>query len=232
MWKSKNPCHWNFDHHWWISWKSEKLATGNLLQPLTSGFQWLKNLETIKSYTIYFHWIQTSKNHDLPIWTRDNLQLINLHHMRRESNTKLLSFAVYVYINHNSQIRDQSTSMSHQNTFLSLLLIFKLCNFSWDTPFSPWQSPAKDLATWNKKESFLLKNCERNLAISKVINTQKTNILLFRNFLEVVLQHKAQFNPLSTNPAKWSNTLKQFVGFGRRIVWVCLANSWGWRLKG
>ena len=26
------------------------------------------------------------------------------------------------------------------------------------------------------------------------------------------------FNPLSANPTKWSNTLKQFVGFCRRIV--------------
>ena len=31
------------------------------------------------------------------------------------------------------------------------------------------------------------------------------------------------FNPLSANPTKWSNT---------RIVWVCLAIFWGWRLKG
>ena len=30
-------------------------------------------------------------------------------------------------------------------------------------------------------------------------------------------------NPLNANPAKWSNTLKQFVGCCRRIVRVCLA---------
>ena len=33
-------------------------------------------------------------------------------------------------------------------------------------------------------------------------------------------------NPLSANPTKWSNTLKQFVGFCRRIVWVCLTILW------
>ena len=27
-------------------------------------------------------------------------------------------------------------------------------------------------------------------------------------------------NPLSANPTKWSNTLKQFVGFCQRIVWM------------
>ena len=27
-----------------------------------------------------------------------------------------------------------------------------------------------------------------------------------------------QFNPLSANPTKWSNTLKQFIGCCRRIV--------------
>ena len=30
------------------------------------------------------------------------------------------------------------------------------------------------------------------------------------------------FNPLSANPTKWSNTLKQFVGKSRQIVWLCL----------
>ena len=30
------------------------------------------------------------------------------------------------------------------------------------------------------------------------------------------------FNTLSANPTKWSNTLKQFVSFCRRIVWMCL----------
>ena len=29
-------------------------------------------------------------------------------------------------------------------------------------------------------------------------------------------------NPLCGNPTKWSNTLKQFVSYWRRIVWVCL----------
>ena len=34
-------------------------------------------------------------------------------------------------------------------------------------------------------------------------------------------------NPLSTNPKKPSNTLKQFVGSCWRIVWVCLTILWG-----
>ena len=38
-------------------------------------------------------------------------------------------------------------------------------------------------------------------------------------------------NPLSTNPTKWSNTLKKFVGKSWRIAWVCLIILWGWRLK-
>ena len=39
-------------------------------------------------------------------------------------------------------------------------------------------------------------------------------------------------NPLSGNLTKWSDTLKQFVGFCRRIVWVCLTILWGCYLKG
>ena len=37
---------------------------------------------------------------------------------------------------------------------------------------------------------------------------------------------------LRASPTKWSDTLKQFVGCCRRIVWVCLTIFWGWRLKG
>ena len=43
--------------------------------------------------------------------------------------------------------------------------------------------------------------------------------------------NKRKVNPLSANPTKWSNTLKQFVGNSRRIVWVCLTILWGWRFK-
>ena len=35
------------------------------------------------------------------------------------------------------------------------------------------------------------------------------------------------FNHLSANPTKWSNTLKQFLGFCQRIF-----DQWGWHLKG
>ena len=38
-------------------------------------------------------------------------------------------------------------------------------------------------------------------------------------------------NPLSANLTKWLNTFKQFVGFYRRVVWVCLTILWGWCVK-
>ena len=51
-------------------------------------------------------------------------------------------------------------------------------------------------------------------------------------FLGIVsLTSIKSLNPLSANPTKWSVTLKQFVGFCWRIVWVCLTILWGWRLK-
>ena len=40
------------------------------------------------------------------------------------------------------------------------------------------------------------------------------------------------FNPFSANPTKWSNILKQFVGFYRRIVLVCLTILYSFQLKG
>ena len=45
-------------------------------------------------------------------------------------------------------------------------------------------------------------------------------------------QFHLNINPLSANPTKWSNTLKQFVGNSRRIVCVCLTILWGPGLKG
>ena len=47
-----------------------------------------------------------------------------------------------------------------------------------------------------------------------------------------VLFYKFSFTPFRTNPTKWSNTLKQFIGNSQWIVWVCLTIVWGWRLKG
>ena len=40
------------------------------------------------------------------------------------------------------------------------------------------------------------------------------------------------FNPLSANTTKWSNTLKQFVGNRRLIIWVCYTILKGWYIKG
>ena len=51
------------------------------------------------------------------------------------------------------------------------------------------------------------------------------------HFQKLFLPRKFHLNPLSANPTRWSNTLKQFVGCCRRVVWVCLTVLWGWRLK-
>ena len=37
---------------------------------------------------------------------------------------------------------------------------------------------------------------------------------------------------LNANATKWSNTFKQFTGFCRRIVGVCLTILWSWCVKG
>ena len=67
------------------------------------------------------------------------------------------------------------------------------------------------------------------------IRTKKLHIWTFFtrwtlvwNRLNLLQYHKV--NPLSANPAKWPNTLKQFVNCYRQIVWVCLTILWGWRL--
>ena len=58
------------------------------------------------------------------------------------------------------------------------------------------------------------------LIIQKIGNYQQT--------FHVITQSNGKFenadciNPLSTNPTKWSNTLKQLVPKRWRIIWVCL----------
>ena len=43
---------------------------------------------------------------------------------------------------------------------------------------------------------------------------------------------KMRVNNLSSKTTKWAKTLKHFLGYCRRIVWVCLTILWDWRLKG
>ena len=43
---------------------------------------------------------------------------------------------------------------------------------------------------------------------------------------------KRSLDTLRAKPTKWSNTLEQFVGFCRRIIYVCLTILYGWHLKG
>ena len=38
-------------------------------------------------------------------------------------------------------------------------------------------------------------------------------------------------DPSNVHSTKWSNTLKQFIGKSRQIVWVCLTILWGLLLK-
>ena len=67
-----------------------------------------------------------------------------------------------------------------------------------------WSRTAKMWRDWNLI-SALYWLCKEELAHSKL-----------NSLLELVkplgLEEVANFNPLTTNPTKWSNTLKQFVG--------------------
>ena len=62
------------------------------------------------------------------------------------------------------------------------------------------------------------------------------SIFFFSRFLSHVSKQAGEylciaFNPLSVNPVKWLNTLKQFVENIRRTVLVYLTILWSWRLK-
>ena len=49
---------------------------------------------------------------------------------------------------------------------------------------------------------------------------------------QILLQMVSEFNPLSANITKRSNTLKQFVGNLPRNCLSVLTNLWDWPLKG
>ena len=48
------------------------------------------------------------------------------------------------------------------------------------------------------------------------------NTPLYVTHLQIQSFFTSDINPLKVNPTKWSNTLKQFVGFRQWIVWMCL----------
>ena len=56
----------------------------------------------------------------------------------------------------------------------------------------------------------------------------------FLFILKIITHHDfiSEFNPLSANPTKWPNTLKQFVGKLPTNCWVCMAILLILRFKG
>ena len=60
-------------------------------------------------------------------------------------------------------------------------------------------------------------------------NTYQKNCPTYRNFAGII---QPTTNPLSTNPTKWLNTLKQLVDSTKNYLSVCLTILWSWCLKG
>ena len=65
--------------------------------------------------------------------------------------------------------------------------------------------------------------------VNEWMNNENNLLITPPNLLNIMTQC---LDPLSTNPTKWSNRHRQFVGKSKRIVWVCLTILWVWRLKG
>ena len=85
----------------------------------------------------------------------------------------------------------------------------------------------KNLRIWT-----LFTYLEKLLSVNILRNSYSESIRKFlREYFErvhfLVKRQIWSLNPLSANPTKWSNTLKQFVGNSWRIVWVGLTILWG-----
>ena len=92
-------------------------------------------------------------------------------------------------------------------------LVFDLDLVIWFA-FNPFHATDYFYTPWNIRKSHVFKGYKkRSVAWNGLINF-------------------SGFNPLSANPTKWSNTLKQFVGKSRRIVWLYLTTSLGLALTG
>ena len=76
--------------------------------------------------------------------------------------------------------------------------------------------------------SLQISTCNENENLTNAFGRYQVIVGGSKSFFAKNLHH----NSLISNPTKWSNTLKQFVGNSRRIIWVCLAILWGWHLKG
>ena len=85
--------------------------------------------------------------------------------------------------------------------------------------------------TWSSIKHNLhgLKNLQRK--ICEIPTWIKKHLFVTVQNSIFIVPESERFNPLSANPTKWSNTLKQFVYHSRQIVWVRLTILWGWRLK-
>ena len=88
---------------------------------------------------------------------------------------------------------------------------FLFCFYWFDLLFSFSQSG--HIVFW-----FNLKKAWQQLVLSYVC---WTNIILFWVAFLLIISTGFFFNPWSANPTKWSDTLKQIVGYCRQIVWVC-----------
>ena len=66
---------------------------------------------------------------------------------------------------------------------------------------------------------------QKQLARTGYVNSKDTGTMSIKVTSASLL---LTFNPLRANPTKCSNTLKQFVGCCRQIVWMYLAILWGW----
>ena len=72
----------------------------------------------------------------------------------------------------------------------------------------------------------LFKNCADGTKLC--LSSQITPWQYRKASFYVVLLEVINSNSLSAYPTKWSNTLKQFIGYSRRIICVCLTILWGY----
>ena len=107
-----------------------------------------------------------------------------------------------------------ATNLNYEITFQIIFDIKISCNFSPQKSYLTFINHYKHNTTknWLVRRGAIMTLVSRNFdPVPKNLNNVLFNVLV---------TYTNRFNPLSANPSKWSNTLKQFVGCCRRIVWV------------
>ena len=104
--------------------------------------------------------------------------------------------------------------------------------FFWNcTKWQAWKSRSKRVFRISKENFCFVQNGRIGSILGPKSTRFNISLKMFVRFFWSYIWWLS-IPSLNANATKWSNTFKQFTGFCRRIVGVCLTILWSWCVKG